>query len=176
MPQPPVSGQYWANTALLPVPDWPWTVTFQPLPSPVVSETKKLLIVALVVCERALSVTVARAGRVGAVAKLSDPWAAIAVAYIGAAYFFTSSTGFANPAISIGRMFSDAFAGVAPASAPTFIAAQLVGETCAIHAIRVLYPDVTLADAAQVVLSHHEGWARWRASCSSVCITPGALR
>ena len=48
-------------------------------------------------------------------------------AYIGAAYFFTSSTSFANPAISIGRMFSNTFAGIAPASVPGFIVAQLVG-------------------------------------------------
>ena len=48
-------------------------------------------------------------------------------AYIGAAYFFTSSTSFANPAITIGRMFSDTFAGIAPASAPAFIAAQIIG-------------------------------------------------
>ena len=53
------------------------------------------------------------------------PWAV--GAYIGAAYFFTSSTSFANPAITIGRMFSDTFAGIAPSSAPGFIAAQLVG-------------------------------------------------
>jgi glycerol uptake facilitator-like aquaporin len=50
-------------------------------------------------------------------------------AYIGAAYFFASSTSFANPAITIGRIFSDTFAGIAPASAPGFIAAQLVGAT-----------------------------------------------
>jgi arsenate reductase len=55
------------------------------------------------------------------------PWAV--GAYIGAAYFFTSSTSFANPAITIGRVFSDTFAGIAPASAPGFIAAQLVGAT-----------------------------------------------
>ena len=48
-------------------------------------------------------------------------------AYIGAAYFFTSSTSFANPAITIGRVFSDTFAGIAPASAPGFITAQLIG-------------------------------------------------
>jgi glycerol uptake facilitator-like aquaporin len=48
-------------------------------------------------------------------------------AYIGAAYFFTSSASFANPAITIGRMFSDTFAGIAPNAAPGFIAAQLVG-------------------------------------------------
>ncbi len=73
-------------------------------------------------------------------------------AYIGAAYFFTSSASFANPAISVGRMFSDTFAGIAPASAPAYIAAQLLGGGCAVIAIRALYPDVTPADAAEVVL------------------------
>ena len=48
-------------------------------------------------------------------------------AYIGAAYWFTSSTSFANPAITIGRMFSDTFAGIAPSSVPPFIAAQILG-------------------------------------------------
>ena len=48
-------------------------------------------------------------------------------AYIGAAYFFTSSTSFANPAISVGRMLSDTFAGIAPSSVPGFVVAQLVG-------------------------------------------------
>jgi glycerol uptake facilitator-like aquaporin len=76
-------------------------------------------------------------------------------AYIGAAYFFTSSSSFANPAISIGRMFSDTFAGIAPASVPTFILAQLVGAACAILALRILYPDVTAEEAADVVLPHN---------------------
>jgi glycerol uptake facilitator-like aquaporin len=75
-------------------------------------------------------------------------------AYIGAAYFFTSSASFANPAISVGRMFSDTFAGIAPASVPGFVVAQLVGGACAIVVIRVLYPDVTPADAAEVLLPH----------------------
>ena len=61
-------------------------------------------------------------------------------AYIGAAYWFTSSTSFANPAISIGRMFSDTFAGIAPASVPGFALAQLAGGAVAIAVIRVLYP------------------------------------
>ncbi len=52
---------------------------------------------------------------------------AAVAAYIGAAYFFTSSTSFANPAISVGRMFSNTFAGIAPSSVPSFIAAQIVG-------------------------------------------------
>jgi arsenate reductase len=73
-------------------------------------------------------------------------------AYIGAAYFFTSSTSFANPAISVGRMFSNTFAGIAPASVPGFVVAQLVGGAVAIGVVRVLYPDVTPEDAAEVVL------------------------
>src|SRR5689334_14071441 len=73
-------------------------------------------------------------------------------AYIGAAYFFTSSTSFANPAISVGRMFSNTFAGISPASVPGFIAAELVGCGLAILAVKALYPDVIPADAAQVVV------------------------
>ncbi len=73
-------------------------------------------------------------------------------AYIGAAYFFTSSASFANPAIAVGRMFSDTFAGIAPASVPTFIAAQLLGGALAALTLRVLYPDITPADAAAVLV------------------------
>jgi glycerol uptake facilitator-like aquaporin len=73
-------------------------------------------------------------------------------AYIGAAYFFTSSTSFANPAITIGRIFSDTFAGIAPASAPVFIAAQLVGGGLAIAVIRALYPGITSTTAAEVTV------------------------
>jgi arsenate reductase len=62
-------------------------------------------------------------------------------AYIGAAYWFTSSTGFANPAITVGRIFSDTFAGIAPASAPAFVAAQLVGGVAAIVLVTALYPQ-----------------------------------
>lgn len=61
-------------------------------------------------------------------------------AYIGAAYFFTSSTSFANPAITIGRMFSDTFAGIAPASVLPFIAAQLVGAALGWAAVRFFFP------------------------------------
>ncbi len=77
-------------------------------------------------------------------------------AYIGAAYFFTSSASFANPAITVGRMFSDTFAGIAPLSVPGFVLAQLIGGVCAILTVRVLYPDVTPADAAELVVPHHE--------------------
>jgi arsenate reductase len=75
-------------------------------------------------------------------------------AYIGAAYFFTSSTSFANPAIAVGRIFSDTFAGIAPASVPGFVAAELVGGIAAIVVLRALYPNVTPDEAAQVVLPH----------------------
>lgn len=61
-------------------------------------------------------------------------------AYIGAAYFFTSSTSFANPAITIGRMFSDTFAGIAPTSAPPYLAAQLVGGLIGWLAVRAFFP------------------------------------
>jgi arsenate reductase len=72
-------------------------------------------------------------------------------AYIGAAYFFTSSTSFANPAITVGRMFSDTFAGIAPASAPGYISAQAVGGAVAVGLIRLLYPDMRSAAADVVV-------------------------
>jgi glycerol uptake facilitator-like aquaporin len=77
-------------------------------------------------------------------------------AYIGAAYFFTSSTSFANPAITIGRMFSNTFAGIAPSSAPSFIAAQLVGATLGIGLIAVLYPRLTPSQASDIVVPHED--------------------
>jgi len=61
-------------------------------------------------------------------------------AYIGSAYFFTSSTSFANPAITVGRMFSDTFAGIAPGSAPLFIGTQLVGALLGYATVRALTP------------------------------------
>jgi glycerol uptake facilitator-like aquaporin len=73
-------------------------------------------------------------------------------AYIGAAYFFTSSTSFANPAITVGRMFSATFAGIAPASVPPFAAAQAVGGVLAWAVIKALYPAITAAQAAGAVL------------------------
>jgi glycerol uptake facilitator-like aquaporin len=73
---------------------------------------------------------------------------AAAGAYIGAAYFFTSSTSFANPAITIGRMLSATFAGIAPASAPAFIAAQVIGGALALIVIKALYPGTTPSQAA----------------------------
>lgn len=64
-------------------------------------------------------------------------------AYIGAAYFYTSSTSFANPAITVGRMFSDTFAGISPASALPFVAAQLVGGAVGWLTVRALFPAET---------------------------------
>lgn len=58
--------------------------------------------------------------------------AAMVAAYIGAAYWFTASTSFANPAAVFGRMFSDSFAGIAPSSAPAFVLAELVGAGVAV--------------------------------------------
>ena len=76
-------------------------------------------------------------------------------AYIGAAYFFTSSTSFANPAITVGRMFSNTFAGIAPSSGPAFIAAQILGGAVAVVAVKVLYPGVTPSEAADIIFAHH---------------------
>jgi glycerol uptake facilitator-like aquaporin len=76
-------------------------------------------------------------------------------AYIGAAYWFTSSTSFANPAITVGRMFSDTFAGIAPSSVPPFIAAQILGGILAAGIIKALYPAITPADAADIIVPHH---------------------
>ena len=74
-------------------------------------------------------------------------------AYIGAAYFFTSSTSFANPAVTVGRAFTDTFAGIDPASVPAFVGFQLVGAVLAVVLVRTLYPDVATV-AADVVVPH----------------------
>ena len=79
-------------------------------------------------------------------------------AYIGAAYFFTSSTSFANPAVTVGRAFTDTFAGIRPSSVPAFIACQLVGAVLAVLLVRALYPDV--GDVAEDVIVPHEGSTR----------------
>jgi glycerol uptake facilitator-like aquaporin len=63
-------------------------------------------------------------------------------AYIGAAYWFTSSTSFANPAVTVGRMFSNTFAGIRPSSAPAFIVFQLIGLVLAMGLLRALYPPL----------------------------------
>jgi glycerol uptake facilitator-like aquaporin len=77
---------------------------------------------------------------------------AVAVAaWIGAAYWFTSSTSFANPAVTIARMFSDTFAAISPASTPMFILAQIVGAAPGTALIVTLYPDTPEAADAIVV-------------------------
>jgi glycerol uptake facilitator-like aquaporin len=70
-----------------------------------------------------------------------DHLAASAVAaYIGGAYWFTSSTSFANPAVSVTRTLSDTFAGIDPGSAPAFVALELAGMALAVVVVRILYP------------------------------------
>jgi glycerol uptake facilitator-like aquaporin len=66
--------------------------------------------------------------------------------WIAAAYWFTSSTSFANPAVTIGRVLSDSFAGIAPASAPMFIAMQFVGTLVALGLIQLFYPHPAPTD------------------------------
>jgi arsenate reductase len=73
-------------------------------------------------------------------------------AYIGAAYWFTSSTSFANPAVTIGRAFTDTFAGIAPASVPGYIVGQLVGLLVGTGLLLALYPGVSAAAGEVVVL------------------------
>jgi len=80
-----------------------------------------------------------RSGRASVVAFAVGIW-------IGGAYWFTSSTSFANPAVTIARTLSDTFTGIKPSSAPMFIVMQLVGALIAYGLIRLLYPDRVLAD------------------------------
>jgi glycerol uptake facilitator-like aquaporin len=77
--------------------------------------------------------------------------AAAVGAYIGAAYWFTSSTSFANPAVTIGRIFSDTFAGIAPTSALFFIAAQLVGGIVGLGLVKFFFPDAPVTAGRAVV-------------------------
>lgn len=79
--------------------------------------------------------------------------AAAVGAYIGAAYWFTSSTSFANPAVTVGRVLTDTFAGIAPAGVAPFVLAQLVGAGLGVVVVRALYPDVARA-ADDVVVAH----------------------
>jgi glycerol uptake facilitator-like aquaporin len=94
----------------------------------------------------ALIFALARSGR-------SALSAAAVGAYVGAAYWFTSSTSFANPAVTIGRIFSDTFAGIAPSAAPGFVAAQIIGGLVGLALLVALYPDAA-ATADDVVVPH----------------------
>jgi arsenate reductase len=73
--------------------------------------------------------------------------------YITAAYWFTSSTSFANPAVTIGRTLSDTFAGIAPSSVPAFVLMQVVGMALAVAFARFVFPDLP---ASAVVVPHEE--------------------
>jgi glycerol uptake facilitator-like aquaporin len=77
-------------------------------------------------------------------------------AYITAAYWFTASTSFANPAVTIARSLTNTFAGIRPSDAPAFVAAQLLGAGAATALFRWLIPTLP-ATAAQVVIPHQEG-------------------
>ena len=76
---------------------------------------------------------------------------AMVAAYIGAAYWFTASTSFANPAAAFGRMFSDSFAGIAPASAPGFVAAQLIGAAIGVALHNALKPRARRAGHPNII-------------------------
>jgi len=75
-------------------------------------------------------------------------------AYIGSAYFFTSSTSFANPAVTLARTLSNTFAGIDPRSVPAFLVAQLIGAAMAVGLVRLLYP--TIASVASAVVIPHQ--------------------
>ena len=94
----------------------------------------------------ALIFTLARTGR----AALS---AGAVGAYIGAAYWFTSSTSFANPAVTVGRVLSNTFAGIAPGSVAGYVGAQVVGAGVGLALVLALYPDA--ADSVDDVVVPH---------------------
>ena len=120
-----------------------------------------------------LAEVVATAGLVTVVLALgrtARPGAApvVVAAWIGAAYWFTSSTSFANPAVTLGRVFSDTFAGIAPASVPAFVLAQIVGGAVAVGLVRGLFGPQTRpsqpwtasaqrAGAAGSAVNHNDG-------------------
>lgn len=102
-----------------------------------------------VVATAGLIVTIwalARTGRVGLVAAGVASW-------IGAAYWFTSSTSFANPAVTVARMISDTFAGISPSSVPAFVVAQILGAGVGALLVIALYPDAPRV-ADDVVVAH----------------------
>lgn len=121
-----VAGAVLAN-AMFGLPAVSWSTTERAEPSALLSEIVATAGLVLVIF------ALARTGR-GALA------APAVGAYIGAACFFTSSTSFANPAITIGRMFSDSFAGISPGSAPWFVLAQLVGTGVGLALVCALFP------------------------------------
>jgi glycerol uptake facilitator-like aquaporin len=106
-----------------------------------------------------LSEVVATAGLIAVVFALARSGraalsAATIGAYIGAAYFFTASTSFANPAITVARAFTNTFAGIAPASVPAYLIAQTAGAALGLAAARLLYPDLTHTAPATAAVPH----------------------
>jgi arsenate reductase len=79
--------------------------------------------------------------------------------YITAAYWFTSSTSFANPAVTLARTLSDSFAGIAPRSVPVFVLMQLVGGAVGVGLIKALYPHPEELAADLTAASHTEEYA-----------------
>ena len=109
-----------------------------------------------------LSEIVATAGLVALILGLARSGRAAVIgpavgAYIGAAYWFTASTSFANPAVTIGRMFSDTFAGIAPSSVPPFIAAQLAGGVLGVDVAIFLHPETATEYDKTAASSHNSG-------------------
>jgi glycerol uptake facilitator-like aquaporin len=105
-----------------------------------------------------LAETVATAGLIAVIFALARTGrgalsAAAVAAYIGSAYWFTSSTSFANPAVTVGRIFSDTFAGIAPSSVPAFVLAQLVGAAVGVAVVLALYPDLPTGPAPEHALA-----------------------
>ena len=121
-----ISGSMLAN-AMFELPPVSWSTTDRATPGHLLAEVVATAGLIFIIF------ALARTGR-------SHFAAAVVAAYIGAAYFFTSSTSFANPAITVGRMFSDTFAGIAPASALPYIGAQLLGAAIGFSAVRLLTP------------------------------------
>jgi arsenate reductase len=92
-------------------------------------------------------------------------------AYIGGAYFFTSSASFANPAVTTARMLSNTFAGIAPSSAPAFIGFEVVGAALAVGVVRVLYPSVE--EIARDLIVPHSRDGELVATGEKESFTPG---
>ncbi len=136
-----IAGAVIANV-MFSIPAWEISTRHRASPSHFISEIVATLGLLLVIF------ALARTGR-------SRTAPAAVGAYIGAAYFFTSSTSFANPAITVGRTFSNSFAGIAPASVPSFVGAQLAGAVLAYLLIRILYPSITAVQAGEIVLPRH---------------------
>lgn len=78
----------------------------------------------------------------------------LVTSYIGAAYWFTSSASFANPAVTVGRAFTDTFAGIAPASVLPFLAAQLVGAAVGLGLVALCFGRTAPASEDEVVVRH----------------------